>query len=166
MKKMGLILLLMAHMLFTAMPSAATPDPPPAVGPALETARYCTTPLHILFDVDKVVMRDAFLDEVRQIGTVMHQSPSSTVRIAGHADDMQFSPFQAQNVANYLINMELSRRRAESVANYLVNMFGIDRARFTLEWFGDTQNEHHDGILEGWAGNRRVDVILDCVTKK
>ena len=54
-------------------------------------------------------------------------------------------------------NMSLSQRRAESVVNYLVAQ-GIDKDRFTVRWYGETQPRADNSTAEGKAQNRRVEM--------
>ncbi|MCH7827298.1 MAG: OmpA family protein, partial [Bacteroidetes bacterium] len=56
-------------------------------------------------------------------------------------------------------NMKLSKRRAESVVNYLVNK-GVERDRFTVKPFGETNPVASNKTKEGRAKNRRVVVKL------
>ncbi|MCH8325524.1 MAG: OmpA family protein [Bacteroidetes bacterium] len=63
----------------------------------------------------------------------------------------------AYGQANY--NMKLSKRRAESVVNYLVNK-GVERDRFTVKPFGETNPVASNKTKEGRAKNRRVVVKL------
>ena len=147
-------------------PPVTKPESTPATEPTPATSRYCTTPLNMLFDIDKATIRDEYRNDVDQIGMFMQKSPSTTALIEGHADDKEFSPKQSKITVNYLDNLEISQRRAESVANYLVKKFGIARSRISVRWYGETHRIDYSGTPEGRAKNCRVNVTLDCGIKK
>ena len=71
------------------------------------------------------------------------------MRIEGHADER----------GDPVYNMELSRLRAEAVLEFLAGL-GIDRDRFTVEYFGEEQPRVAGAGEDSWAQNRRVEFVI------
>jgi OOP family OmpA-OmpF porin len=72
-----------------------------------------------------------------------------SLNLAGHTD----------NVGNDEFNMDLSKRRAESTKAYFVSK-GIDGARITTEYFGETKPIDTNDTPAGRKKNRRVEMKL------
>jgi outer membrane protein OmpA-like peptidoglycan-associated protein len=72
-----------------------------------------------------------------------------SLNLAGHTD----------NVGNDDFNMDLSKRRAESTKAYFVSK-GIDGARITTEYFGETKPIDTNDTPAGRKKNRRVEMKL------
>jgi outer membrane protein OmpA-like peptidoglycan-associated protein len=72
-----------------------------------------------------------------------------SLNLAGHTD----------NVGNDEFNLDLSKRRAESTKAYFVSK-GIDGARITTEYFGETKPIDTNDTPAGRKKNRRVEMKL------
>lgn len=138
-----------------AAPAPAPEEAPleevPAAEPAPGHYKYCVT-LHIEFDIDKVVIRPEYHDEVAKVGEFMKKYPTTTAVIEGHTD----------NVGTPEHNLDLSRKRAEGVVNYLVENFGIEKSRLTAKGYGQTRPIADNATDEGKQKNRRIEAIIDC----
>jgi OOP family OmpA-OmpF porin len=138
-------------------PPAAVPEPeaPPEAIPSLEPApgryKYCLT-LNIDFDIDKVLIRPEYHNEIAKVGDFMKKYETTTAVIEGHTD----------NVGTPEHNLDLSTRRAGSVVNYLVDHFGIERSRLTAKGFGLTRPVADNSSDAGRQKNRRIEAIIDC----
>jgi OOP family OmpA-OmpF porin len=116
--------------------------------------RLCMT-LRIEFDSGSAEIRPRYHDEIAKVAEYMKKYPTTTALIEGHTD----------NVGGAEENMKLSQRRAESVVSYLVDKFGIDRARLGAKGYGDIRRIAYNTTPEGRQKNRRINAIIDCVTK-
>ena len=80
---------------------------------------------------------------------VFREYPETNILVVGHTDSSGADDY----------NMTLSRNRANAVSDYLLN-HGIDNARITTRWFGETQPMSDNSTSEGRAKNRRVNVAI------
>ncbi len=103
----------------------------------------------ILFDVNSDRIRPESDTVLKEIGTVLQENPSISVRIVGHTDS------DGADDANLI----LSRKRAVSVKNALVSRFGIDAALLTTEGKGESEPLNGNKSPEEKAQNRRVEFI-------
>jgi OOP family OmpA-OmpF porin len=126
-------------------------EPLPAAEPTPGRYKYCIT-LHIEYDIDKVIIRQEYHDEVAKVGDFMKRYPDTTAVIEGHTD----------NVGTAEHNMDLSQRRAESVVNYLVEKFGIERSRLSAKGYAFTRPVADNSTDAGKQKNRRIEAIIDC----
>ncbi|RMG72341.1 MAG: OmpA family protein [Bacteroidetes bacterium] len=118
----------------------------------------CLLPI-VHFELDKDNIRPEFYPELYYIAQVMKNDPSIKVRATGHAD--------VRNTDAY--NEDLSRRRVQNAVDFLVNTYGIDPARFIMEYQGEANNviqnlpaNHANPKLEPLHYvNRRVE--FECV---
>jgi OOP family OmpA-OmpF porin len=128
-------------------PLEAVPSQEPAPG----RYKYCIT-LNIDFDIDKVLIRPEYHNEIAKVGDFMKKYETTTAVIEGHTD----------NVGTPEHNMDLSTRRAGSVVNYLVDHFGIERSRLTAKGFGESRPVADNTTDAGRQKNRRIEAVIDC----
>lgn len=119
--------------------------------PAPGRYKYCIT-LNIDFDIDKVLIRPEYHNEIAKVGDFMKKYETTSAVIEGHTD----------NVGTPEHNMDLSNRRAGSVVNYLVDHFGIERSRLTAKGFGSSRPVADNATDAGRQKNRRIEAIIDC----
>jgi len=117
----------------------------------------CMLPM-IHFDLDKDFIKTDFYPELYYISQVMKNDPSLKVRAFGHTDVRASDSY----------NEDLAKRRVKNAIDFLVNTYGIDRARFITDSFGEKKNlvanlpATHNPKLEPMQYlNRRVE--FECV---
>lgn len=82
------------------------------------------------------------------------QDPDSKMVVEGHTDTQGAMAF----------NQDLSQKRAEAVRAYLVSR-GISSDRISAQGFGQSRSVADNGSAEGRANNRRVEIVVQPVTK-
>lgn len=105
---------------------------------------------NILFDFDKcLIKKEAEVTLTELIGK-MNEYPELKVILSGHTC----------NIGSEAYNMKLSEKRAKAVEKYLVDK-GIDDARITTEWFGETKPAVPNNTRANRKLNRRVEIKSD-----
>ncbi|UNY98076.1 OmpA family protein [Zhouia spongiae] len=97
------------------------------------------------FDSDKIQPQG--LETLKKMAEVFVEYDDTNILVEGHTDSSGADAY----------NMSLSQKRANSVVNYLVNQ-GIDKSRFTVKWYGETQPKYDNATAEGRSKNRRVEL--------
>lgn len=124
----------------------------------LEADEVCLTPLkmgkkialrNIYFDTDKWEVKPESKVELEILIRVMRENPTIRVEISGHTDSR----------ASEKHNQTLSENRARSTVNYLVD-HGIDRKRFDIKGYGESQPCATNDTEEGMALNRRIEAKI------
>ncbi|XPV69499.1 MAG: OmpA family protein [Halarcobacter sp.] len=109
------------------------------------------TELNVFFDVDEYVIKEDFIEKIKQLIGFLDKNQNNKVLIKGYADS------DGTNVHN----MELSKNRANAVKNYILNNSKIDESRISTEWYGE-EKPFNDNVTEKQKEqNRRVIVILN-----
>ena len=103
----------------------------------------------ILFDVNSDRIKGESYGTLKEVASVLAESPDLKVQIVGHTDS------DGDDAAN----MDLSRRRAASVKTTLTREFGIDAGRMETDGKGETQPVDKNDNPAGKANNRRVEFI-------
>jgi outer membrane protein OmpA-like peptidoglycan-associated protein len=104
----------------------------------------------IYFDLDKATIRPESYSVLDKIGAELLQFPEYKVSIEGHTCNLGTNEY----------NLGLSKRRAQAVADYLAQNFDIDRARFQVKGFGETQPIASNETEAGRRKNRRTEIII------
>ncbi|TFE00894.1 flagellar motor protein MotS [Jeotgalibacillus salarius] len=107
----------------------------------------------VLFDSGQAELLTEAQPVLSLIGELLEDIPNF-VRIEGHTDNR---PIQTEI---YPSNWELSGARASSVVRYLQERYNINPERFAAVGYGDTQPVVENNGPEGWAMNRRVEVVI------
>lgn len=124
----------------------------------LASDKVCLTPLsvgkkialrNIYFDTDKWEIKPESKVELEILIRVMRENPTIRVEISGHTDSR----------ASEQHNNNLSLNRANSTVNYLVE-HGIDRKRFEVKGYGESQPCATNDTEEGRALNRRIEAKI------
>lgn len=103
----------------------------------------------ILFDVDSDRIKPESAGVLKEIATVLKESPQVKIRIVGHTD----------NDGDDQKNLSLSKRRAAAVQTSLVADFGIEAGRLQTDGKGESTPVADNKTKEGKAKNRRVEFI-------
>ena len=101
------------------------------------------------FETAKAVIKDASYGSLDALAKVMNENPEFKLKIEGHTD----------NVGDPATNLQLSKERAEAVKSYLMEQ-GVEEARITTLFYGETQPLASNDSEEGRAKNRRVEMTL------
>jgi outer membrane protein OmpA-like peptidoglycan-associated protein len=113
-------------------------------------------PGDILFDFDKWDIRPDAGPALKKVGTVIQESKTAKVTIAGHTD--------SKGADDY--NQVLSKKRADAVKDWLVVNSGAKPDLLTTVGYGETKpiapNSNPDGSdnPEGRQKNRRVEIVI------
>lgn len=112
--------------------------------------RFDTNRLKIIyFRLDEYTLDDQSRKYLNQVSSILKQSPSASLEISSHTDDM----------GSKEVNDRISRLRAESVLNYL-RLSGVTN-KLTIKAFGaEMPLASNDDELEGRQLNRRVELVL------
>ncbi len=84
-----------------------------------------------------------------RLATILNKYDDTDILLEGHTD--------SDGAAEY--NLALSRRRAQSVNDFLSGL-EVDRARFTVQGYGEEQPLATNETADGKAQNRRVEVAI------
>lgn len=103
----------------------------------------------VYFEYDDATVDDEARERLSAKAAILRDNPGVEIRIEGHADER----------GDPVYNMELSRLRAEAVLEFLGGL-GLDVARFTVEYFGETRPRVPGADEQTWSQNRRVEFII------
>lgn len=101
---------------------------------------------NIFFDFDKAELKAESFPELNRIANLMKEKGAMQVEIAGHTDPVGTEEY----------NLGLSERRAKAVKSYLVKQ-GVDAARITTVFFGESKPIDTTQTREAYRKNRRVE---------
>jgi outer membrane protein OmpA-like peptidoglycan-associated protein len=101
----------------------------------------------VQFASNKADLTPASLKTLREIGQLLREYPSLTVRIEGHTD--------SQGVADD--NLKLSQRRVDAVKAFLVAKQGLNAEHLQAVGFGQTRPVASNKTKAGRSQNRRVE---------
>lgn len=120
---------------------------------ATQTQQYCSI-LDMQFEVNQDAVQREYEENIDKLGIFMKKYPDTTALIEGHSD----------SVGADAANMSLSRSRADNVVTYLVSKHGIAQGRLSAAGLGETRPIADNVTEEGRRSNRRINVIIACVT--
>jgi outer membrane protein OmpA-like peptidoglycan-associated protein len=103
----------------------------------------------VLFDTNSTHLKDAFVEHLDSLATIIKKYENYRILIVGHTD----------NSGSERSNATLSQDRAEAVASYLEST-GIDRDVITAEGRGSKEPLADNSNAEGRQRNRRVEIFL------
>lgn len=108
------------------------------------------TVLHgILFDVDKVEIKQESRKQLEEMARLLEEEPELEVFIVGHTD----------NQGSIEYNEALSQRRADAVVRALVDEYGIQPERLEAKGIGRYAPVASNDTEAGRARNRRVELV-------
>ncbi|MEX0275397.1 MAG: OmpA family protein [Flavobacteriaceae bacterium] len=103
----------------------------------------------VYFDTNKSTVKGTSATTLDKMAAILLEYPKTNVLVEGHTDSAGSDEY----------NWQLSQQRAESVTTYLTAK-GIDAARLTTKWYGETQPRATNDTSEGKAKNRRVELAI------
>jgi len=103
----------------------------------------------IYFDVNKDVVKPESYPTIKEIASILKDSPNLKIKIVGYTD----------SDGDDKSNLELSKRRAASVKNVLVKDFGIDATKIETDGKGESDPVAPNDSAVNKALNRRVEFI-------
>ena len=103
----------------------------------------------VYFDYDRFDVKPSYVEVIKKIAQIMRENHTSKILLEGHSDE--------RGTREY--NVALGHKRAESVAKAL-EAEGINRQRMDTISFGEEDPADNTPNEEGWAKNRRCDLIL------
>ena len=101
------------------------------------------------FETGKDIIKDVSFPSLTELAGVLKKKAAWGLQISGHTD----------NVGDDQKNMILSKKRAEAVRAFLVKE-GIEEARFSVLFFGETMPIAGNETPEGRQKNRRVEMKI------
>ena len=103
----------------------------------------------VYFDYDRFDVKPSYVEVIKKIAQIMRENRTSKILLEGHSDE--------RGTREY--NLALGHKRAESVAKAL-EAEGINRQRMATVSFGEEDPADNIPNENGWAKNRRCDLIL------
>lgn len=100
----------------------------------------------LVFQINSAELSQQYKDDLSAVAEIFKEYPDTDIVIEGHTDDSGPEEY----------NMKLSERRAKAVSSYLVSQ-GIDKARITASWYGETQPKYPNDEANR-EKNRRVEL--------
>jgi chemotaxis protein MotB len=110
----------------------------------------------ILFDSGKADVKSDGLEILLKMVETLKSVKDKAIRIEGHTDNIQIT---GALVRQFPTNWELSAARAINVAKYLQQQ-GLDPAILSAAAFAEYKPVADNGIKEGRAKNRRIEITL------
>jgi outer membrane protein OmpA-like peptidoglycan-associated protein len=129
-------------------PPPPAPAPAPVAPPAPKVIDRLT--LHVNFDTDKAVIRQADVPELQKAIDFLKKYPGYKVSIEGHTDSRGSDTY----------NKGLSERRAAAVKDYLVKRGAGDAGRMSTVGHGESKPTADNATAKGRFENRRVEVLI------
>lgn len=102
----------------------------------------------LAFQINSASISDSYKSDLDAAASIFKKYTDTNILIEGHTDDTGSDEY----------NMSLSQKRAKAVSNYLVSQ-GVDRARLTIKWYGETQPKYPNDEANR-AKNRRVELAI------
>ena len=124
-------------------------DLSPKAVPEISLGDYDGFEPSVYFDYDRFDVKPSYVEVIKKIAQIMRENRTSKIFLEGHSDE--------RGTREY--NVALGHKRAESVAKAL-EAEGIERQRMDTISFGEEDPADNTPNENGWAKNRRCDMIL------
>ena len=121
----------------------------PKAVPEISLGDYDGFEPSVYFDYDRFDVKPSYVEVIKKIAQIMRENRTSKILLEGHSDE--------RGTREY--NVALGHKRAESVAKAL-EAEGIERQRMDTISFGEEDPADNTPNENGWAKNRRCDMIL------
>ena len=102
------------------------------------------------FDTNKFNINSDSEVLLTKLATILKEYPNTKILIVGHTDSSGSGEY----------NMILSKNRANSVTHFLTNSKGLEKSRFTTNWYGENKPISDNSTAEGRIKNRRVNLAI------
>jgi len=106
-------------------------------------------PSDVVFDFDRIAIKDEFKPMLDLMGDALKANPNLTATITGHTDSIGQKDY----------NQRLSVLRADEAKNYLVTE-GVEAERLTTTGYGLEKPVASNDTAEGRERNRRIEITL------
>ena len=103
----------------------------------------------LMFEINSAKLSDAYKDDLAAAAAVFEKYPDTNILVEGHTDDTGAEVY----------NLSLSEQRAKSVTDHLVAN-GMDRSRFEVRAYGETQPKYPNDSDANRSKNRRVELAI------
>lgn len=103
----------------------------------------------LMFEINSAKLSDAYKDDLAAAAAVFDKYPDTNILVEGHTDDTGAEAY----------NLSLSEQRAKSVTDHLVAN-GMDRSRFEVRAYGETQPKYPNDSDANRSKNRRVELAI------
>lgn len=104
----------------------------------------------VLFDFNASDLRPDALEALDAMARCLADNPAWRVTVAGHADERGTTEY----------NLQLGERRAASVGDYISRRGSVNKARIKTISYGEERPVDTSGTEEGWARNRRGELVV------
>jgi chemotaxis protein MotB len=108
----------------------------------------------LLFRPASARISEAGRKALEQVASVLKDSPSKRIEIAGHTDNLPIT------IKKYENNWELSMERARRVGSYLIAQ-GVDPKKLVMSGYADNEPLEAGDTDEARAKNRRVEIFIE-----
>lgn len=102
------------------------------------------------FDTNKFNINSDSEVLLNKLARILMEYPDTKILVVGHTDSSGSDEY----------NMTLSKDRAYSVTNFFTNSKGLEKTRFTTNWYGEDQPIADNSTAEGRTKNRRVNLAI------
>lgn len=120
-------------------------------GPLSPETAPILMPTDLLFDYDSADLREAAIESLAKLATLIRRNPHARFVIEGHTDSFGSDAY----------NLDLSARRAEAVGRLLVLSMGIPADRIAARGYGKSRLiAPATGTIEEQQINRRVEIVI------
>lgn len=103
----------------------------------------------LMFKINSADISDSYKSDLGSAAEVFTKYPETNIVIEGHTDDTGSDEY----------NMTLSEKRAKAVQAFLATK-GVDNARMTVKWYGETQPKYPNDSETNRQKNRRVELAV------
>jgi outer membrane protein OmpA-like peptidoglycan-associated protein len=101
----------------------------------------------LMFEINSATLSESYKDDLAAAAAVFGKYPDTNILVEGHTDDSGAEDY----------NLSLSERRAKAVTDHLVAN-GMDRSRFEVRAYGETQPKYPNDSDANRSKNRRVEL--------
>ena len=111
----------------------------------------------ILFNSGQAEVKESGKKILDSIASALKKIEDKDIRVEGYTDNVPISPKLQDRFPS---NWELSAARATNVVRYLQDKDGLDPSHLIAAGFGQYHPISTNDTDEGWAQNRRIDIVL------
>lgn len=105
---------------------------------------------NVYFDFNRATLRQQSRLGLDEVAEALIARPNLVIEVQGHTD----------SIGSATYNQQLSQARAQAVVDYLVTYPELDRDRFIVRGYGESQPIATNETAEGRQENRRVELVV------